>query len=144
MLNYILHCRPAEIKTCKSYTVSIHVFSLENNLLEIRKNMIFYVCLLMNCIFTPGEDYIWVVMSCAYMVVYDVLTFTIHRTLSFLYMKCGNKIQSLFLCSWLGFLFLFAHEEKIISFFFCHRHSHTFRFVCLTLGVCIIFGVLCT
>lgn len=135
MLNYILHCRPAEIKTCKSYTVSIHVFSRKTTSWKYEKIWYFILCLLWIVSYTPGEDCIWVVMSC---MVYDVLTFTIHRTLSFIWNVEQNSVT--LSTSWLGFLFLFTHEEKIISFFFSVTGIPILCFVCLT-GSDNIFGV---
>lgn len=88
------------------------------------------VCIIFGCwLYTLRYS----VMSC---MAYDIiLTFTIHRTLSFVSIwNVWNKNSVTRSTSWLGFPFLFAHEEKIIScvsssFFFVTRISHTPRFI---------------
>lgn len=71
--------------------------------------------------------YLGIVMPC---MVYDVLTFTIHRTLSFIWNVEQNSVT--LSTSWLGFLFLFTHEEKIISYTFFVTGIPILSFVCLT------------
>lgn len=97
--------------------------------------MIFYMCLLWIVSYTPvrtvylGSD-----------VMYGVRCINIyHSAHPFICMWNENSVT--LSTSWLGFLFLFAHEEKIISCIsFCHRNSHSVSYA--SLGV-ILYLVLC-